>query len=498
MISGREVVDKKDEKILKSIKSHEDEKLLKSKESVFTNPERNDNIKKPNGILSKRGATLPTTSPLSQSNGRVRAELGAGAGYDGCLNADDIDSLLERLDVAWRCGDRERVSAWWFFLARTQGGNHMKNLQRHIDECLRRGVAIVLPVHVRHHWMTAVVSRADDGVSVTTLDSAPSAAARRDISRWMEVLLQGHRVTVRPAPFPRQLRCSEECGLFTTLAVAVFMLAGQVPWDEVAEGVVSLAHWRQAIMSGQQELPTWVTHILSSASSAGGNHVTDVDNDDEVDTWQFTLRELHAADIATDHFWASWGQMAAKRAREQHASDLRQVKAEWEALSRQERKRRTAEFDRRRRHHRFDVHSVALRLKDAPLDVRKTAMWPIVRQYVQNIVRHAEETNAQAEFDDLLEGTRAGQLVNARVLKALIDVVRQEGDHLTVLDSVEFDFQRRRPEFADNFHPDLGDIVVAILYKTRTTHWLVGERAKRKWYGKTVLIRTQHTARRWM
>jgi len=418
-----------------------------------------------------------------------------GAGYDKCLDANDIDGLLERLQVPWTCDNAERVSAWEFFNARTKGAECLQRFRERLMDMLSKDGRVVVPVHVRHHWLTVVMRRVGESVHMASLDSAPSAAARRDVNMWMITLFRGTDVLITPQPFPRQKRFSEECGLFTVLAVTAHMRADRVSWDEIADAVVSLADWRRDIAGGRYGLPTFLRSNLLDRSpqdlqsstrpwrqerelKAGYKIDSEESGVSAMDT-AITLNGLAKEKITADRVLDAWAQRAADQAATQQEKDLALVDAEWSSASVADRRARRAEFARRRKRRIISANNTALYLRDAPEDVRQSKNWNLIVAYANRLEQEARNRAAHNDFEMLAQGARPGEMVDARIVKAVIDAMHPKQSAWTIVDPLQLDFQGRKSIMDAHFYPKISDHVTAVLWQDQhftQASWRRGQR----------------------
>eukprot|EP00760_Papus_ankaliazontas_P016569 PhM_4_TR16809/c0_g2_i5/m.52216 len=83
-------------------------------------------------------------------------------------------------------------------------------LHASITEKLTNSSNVLLPLHVRHHWTTAIVDLDQGSLRTRVYDSAPSPITKRDIIKVCS--LMGLR-NVSIICVARQPRGSNECGL---------------------------------------------------------------------------------------------------------------------------------------------------------------------------------------------------------------------------------------------------------------------------------------------
>jgi hypothetical protein len=190
-----------------------------------------------------------------------------------CLSNDDIDRVLGP------ALGRRYVPAIAFYEFRT-GARTQADFIESLDDAMERSSAdhdaqwIFMPVHLRHHWMAAIISRGRKCRTVINiLDSAPSPITRHDLQRQIGRLSVPHAVY---SPL-RQPWHSNQCGLFTVLFGLVarhshVRLIREAAKEEPSE--LDLGRWRQMIprsivpeeLLGAVELPSWMASMLPTAN----------------------------------------------------------------------------------------------------------------------------------------------------------------------------------------------------------------------------------------
>jgi len=159
-----------------------------------------------------------------------------------CLRASELD------DFAAPLLGENFVSAMFFFNFRT--GVLARNVAA---QFLRKKLVaekwLVIPLHLRHHWLLAVAfAKVELGTPTFTaelFDSAPAAVTREDAAKLLKKL--GFDRLTWHSPW-RQQRGSNECGLFV-LAACAAQAAGQLESKRGTPSVTaSLAHWRAPLL----------------------------------------------------------------------------------------------------------------------------------------------------------------------------------------------------------------------------------------------------------
>eukprot|EP00760_Papus_ankaliazontas_P016224 PhM_4_TR16769/c0_g3_i2/m.75228 len=130
--------------------------------------------------------------------------------------------------------------------------------QQKLNHC----AAVLMPVHVRHHWATAIVEKASDGIRAVVYDSAPSPMTKRDITKCFRLL----RIPVRLLCVVRQPRESNQCGLHVVLFGMWLRVApATLPQHQPSSiEVVNLSTWRAKLAA--TSIPATELHTLFEAT----------------------------------------------------------------------------------------------------------------------------------------------------------------------------------------------------------------------------------------
>ena len=156
-----------------------------------------------------------------------------------CLSASDIDRvLLTTLPSA--------LSAFNFFHFRN-GALSSSEFLRMIDTKLITHGKAIAPLHIRHHWVLLVCSRSSTQDLLGRIyDSAPSHAVRSDIKKILAPLMHlAFEVT------PRQLRFSNECGVFAVCNALRIHSSLPVSTPPLPT-TISLSHARSLLLKPEQ------------------------------------------------------------------------------------------------------------------------------------------------------------------------------------------------------------------------------------------------------
>ena len=114
--------------------------------------------------LSRTAGAKSTTSSNNLTGGEIA----------NCLSASEIDALLRPLL------GHHFVAARTFYDVRT-GRTSADTTRQEIFRQIAAHKFLVMPLHTRHHWATAVIETdGNNGMKVAVFDSAPSPITRRD------------------------------------------------------------------------------------------------------------------------------------------------------------------------------------------------------------------------------------------------------------------------------------------------------------------------------
>ena len=192
-----------------------------------------------------------TAKPLARNTGNTDApqcnprdfipEGGTAHPYGGditdCLSAGDLDGLILPLLGT------EYLGASLFYSFRT-GNLSADALATCINNTLTTYGRVFLPIHIRHHWMSAIMRRTPDlRLTVQVVDSAPSPFTAREVRSLLATVL-GTTTPIIFTSFGRQIRGSNECGLFV-LRIAEALAEHDAAWTPPHDtSHVSLGHRR--------------------------------------------------------------------------------------------------------------------------------------------------------------------------------------------------------------------------------------------------------------
>lgn len=151
-----------------------------------------------------------------------------GGDWGDCLNDKEIDFVLSRFEIP-------HTPARMFFDLK----NNTITKERVLSLLCKENGLCFAPVHVRHHWVLAVMKIENKNVLQTKIfDSAPSCIVKKDIEKMWKSLGLPHPAF---AICPRQARGTNECGLFA-IVNALAVHTGCEGWFQ--KGIVSLADMR--------------------------------------------------------------------------------------------------------------------------------------------------------------------------------------------------------------------------------------------------------------
>lgn len=183
--------------------------------------------------LKRTTRTKPRSPPLST--------VIKGGSLEDCLSSRDIDGLVAALLP------ENYLHATFLYDIRT-GRKQATSGLRTIVARATRYKFVLAPLHVRHHWCTALFTHTGGKTEMHILDSAPSATTQRDIdtlSRRLGVRLSGIRAPLVQPPH------SNQCGLFVLLYACMCALGAAddlVAITNRSKGpTVDLAQWRETL-----------------------------------------------------------------------------------------------------------------------------------------------------------------------------------------------------------------------------------------------------------
>lgn len=391
--------------------------------------------------------TQPTSPPRTTTNVTTEKEKETSYGGDteSCLNADDIDKLRRRLLKDCENGSTIR-SAWDFYHARTGDETTLRNLGTTIEEELRQVEEVILPTHVRHHWLVTVYEKDQSGgIAAKVYDSAPSGCVRRTLTKLLKTMLNGKLTTIRFCEYAKQRRNSDECGLFTILALILLRSKATMPTGEM-----SLHEWRKLIFSATtDDLLQAAIPPLRRVDEGAGPKKKDTEGgtrDDEniehndVDQMDadnlkkvpFALRDVNARGGLTESESNMLRQevekLHAERTREWQA-EVAKITAEYKALSTAEKAKRKREFDRRRQ-------------PTVPQDVLDVTIWSdlvdqrmkgdVAKNIARKILNLAESTSLEREnlansetLANMRRETEDGEFMSTRLIEGALRVIQE-------------------------------------------------------------------------
>ena len=174
------------------------------KEKPYEVREVKDNRQDTKTEKRKEGIPKGThTKDVTTQEARISNILIEGGEWmgDSCISNKEINKVL--LDL---CPQGDFLNAEEFFLWRT-GETSTTTFRERLATKKRENGRLFIIVHVRHHWLLAVLN-VDD--SVTVYDSAPSKVVAQDLAKLATIL--GWNITYNRSP--KQTRDSNECGIF--------------------------------------------------------------------------------------------------------------------------------------------------------------------------------------------------------------------------------------------------------------------------------------------
>lgn len=146
-----------------------------------------------------------TTAPITTTT-TSNMEISGGDIYH-CLSASDIDSLVNPLL------GQHVLPARFFYDVRT-GRTSASLAERTIRSSVSTLRWLLAPVHVRHHWASALIYLNEGSIETAVYDSCPSPITRRDFRILFQRL---HLGAPNIRCIIRQPAHSNECGLHVVL-----------------------------------------------------------------------------------------------------------------------------------------------------------------------------------------------------------------------------------------------------------------------------------------
>eukprot|EP00760_Papus_ankaliazontas_P015965 PhM_4_TR16747/c1_g1_i1/m.79462 len=400
-----------------------------------------------------------------------------------------------------------------------------EELRRDIDNVLQRHRAVLLPVHVRHHWTSAIIRREESTTSTTVYDSAPSPMTKRDILRYFRLLkLQPPKIVC----VARQPRESNECGLHVVMfALWLNTYPATLPTTQTSPPTVSLSFWRTRLQApapdnnnliralfDNTELRS-VYNIMVPQSDANSNvnptttggtdadHHCDnssssedepiinyarndtrpesfIDVDDPTPQRHITISDMVAAGLNAQHpVITRWAKRTSEALELAQTRDLQSVEDEWDMLTAVQQKARRQEFDRRRQRRSCEMAKIHLHLRTAPQEVRRSDIWPQLVDLAQKLSDDDEKALTDADNTRIYDGAEHGALIDSRIIAAVIGHAPEAPEWLIIPPM----------ELLEMFHgardaPPLRPHIAAVIYDNRH-YTLAVKRASSKaveWY----------------
>ena len=164
------------------------------------------------------------------------------------------------------------ISAWEFFNWRI-GTTRTCDFADKLRSILKKRNKILVPVHVRHHWILISLTNDTHGGPIhgDVYDSAPSCPVRRDVTRLMNQLrYQLGPVTLDWVHSPLQRSGTNECGLFV-ICNALAEIEGLTAWRAVVRPSL---HTLRSYRTPAQFL-RWLAMLepITTPNAAGANDV---------------------------------------------------------------------------------------------------------------------------------------------------------------------------------------------------------------------------------
>ena len=211
-------------------------------------PARPDGLQRPH-------LRAPTPTPLPHTV--------TGGGLSGELSDWDLDARMTPSFPNY-------VPALRFYRVRTEGDPVLRRglaeaLVEQLHAILDRHPCAIMPVHVRHHWTTAVVRRVQDRLVTVIHDSARHPATARDMELHFSRDLCLEPPTI--VAHAKQRRGSAECGLHVFL-IGIWSVFGTRPLPReqlTPPRYLSLHAWRALLDDGQPLTRTLAATLVNSS-----------------------------------------------------------------------------------------------------------------------------------------------------------------------------------------------------------------------------------------
>lgn len=258
---------------------------------------KNINSHRPSPATRVDRAVAPETAPATTLAARVPEVEIIGGDLFGCLSDVDIDRYaapaLGPHYIAARAYYDARTAITSFPALRERIVCALDDLRK-----INAPTWVVLPVHTRHHWATALIEQCDSRtLSATVFDSALSRATARDWVKGFRALEIPCAVTVHA----RQPRDSNDCGLHVLLLAAAWgecLARGRWPsHPPPSSEVLSLQAWRPLLEAGSWGITALVAVVPQAARLVGTPDDAIASSDRDV---AFASSDLPACSAAGD------------------------------------------------------------------------------------------------------------------------------------------------------------------------------------------------------
>ena len=190
-----------------------------------------------------------TTRPVERASPQGLTESTlltiTGGDVNGCLTDKDLDAFARPL-----LGGRYIVAKMFYAIRR--GEMDVAQAREMLVSKAKTFEFLLVPVHVRHHWATAIVefNKTQNALTALIYDSAPSAITTKDFIKLFKKL----EIRWMVAPWYRQPRNSNQCGLHVLLLALLHSISGRRIKTGDPTQFVDLNETRRALACGNWKI----------------------------------------------------------------------------------------------------------------------------------------------------------------------------------------------------------------------------------------------------
>jgi hypothetical protein len=393
-----------------------------------------------------------------------------GGDFLDCLNDREIDTYTKRM-----LGEQV-IIARAFYDVREQH-EPPQPLARAISERVNRLKRILLPLHTRNHWASAVISEHPDRpeqLIAEIYDSAPSHVTMRDF-RLTLGRLGIHNVTRRP--YFRQGKGSNECGLHVILVAMLLSRNRDMRFPCITRGKLPLSPWRgimkRALKAGDsldpdtliEALPRLQSLLEDGAREArpkgptpprntvevtggapdraltitilrsplvapqharnGPQEVIDVDEITDTDPrapLQISLEQLRRAGIPISPAIIRWFRARAAEVNQERKKELQAAQSAFDALTEREREARKKEFSiRLRENPDITEETATVNVDRAPEQIKQDPAYQTMLALAEDRSSTYARDEKNKRTKEALEGAEKWKFVTTDVINWVID-----------------------------------------------------------------------------